>query len=222
MNRQPPTARIVGTLFIIATVAGVLSVALISSDPATAVAQPARTALGAFLVFAMIMAIALIPAAAFPVLRVHDQGLAAAYVAARGLEAAVLLPAAIGPLLLLQLDAAQLSARTGALLLGYEQWGGSFSTMAFCVGALVLNGLLYRARLVPRVIATWGLAGALLHLLSSVPVIFGVLAPRSALVVALAAPIALNEMVLAGWLLVRGFSAPLPDAADAPPAPALI
>ncbi len=43
-----------------------LSATLISTDPAAAVAQPARTALGALLVFLTIMAIALIPAAAFP------------------------------------------------------------------------------------------------------------------------------------------------------------
>lgn len=199
-------ARVVGTLFIIATVAGVLSVTLISTDAAAAVAQPARTALGALLVFVMIMAIALIPAAAFPVLRIHDEGLAAAYMAARVLEAAVLLPAAIGPLLLLQLDAAQAGADTAALLLGYERWGGSFSTTVFCVGALILNALLYRARLVPRLISTWGLAGAMLHLVGSVLVVFEVLAPASPPLIALAVPIAINEMVLAGWLLVRGFS----------------
>ncbi len=214
MDRRT-AARVVGALFIIATVAGVLSVTLISTDPATAVAQPARTALGALLVFVMIMAIALIPAAAFPILCLHDEGLAAAYMAARVLEAAVLLPAAVGPLLLLQIDAAEgASAHTAALLLGYEQWGGAFSTAIFCVGALILNGLLYRARLVPRLISTWGLAAAMLHLAGSVLVLFDVLAPWSPPLVALAVPIAINEMVLAGWLLVRGVS-PAAVAAEA-------
>lgn len=208
---QRTAAKVGGALFIIATVAGVLSGTLISADPAAAIAQPDRTRLGALLVFVMIMAIALIPAAAFPILRRYDEGLAAAYLAARGLEAAVLLPAAIGPLLLLQLDAAQV-ASTPALLLSCEQWGGSFSATIFCVGALILNGLLYRTRLVPRFISTWGLAGAALHLIGSVLVIFEVLAPRSVPLVALAVPIALNEMVLAVWLLVRGFSHPARDA----------
>ena len=219
MNR-PTAARVVGALFIIATVSGVLSVTLISTDPASAVAQPARTALGALLVFVMIMAIAIIPAAAFPILRRHDEGLAAAYLAARSLEAAVLLPAAIGPLLLLELGTAQ-DASTSALLLGYEQWGGSFSTTIFCVGALILNGLLYRTRLVPRLISTWGMAGAVLHLMGSVLVVFQVLAPWSAPIVALTVPIGINEMVLAGWLLVRGFSHPAAEAEGVQPTYAL-
>jgi hypothetical protein len=201
MDRRT-TARVVGALFIIATVAGALSVTLSPTDAAAAVAQPARTASGALLIFVMIMAIALIPAAAFPVLRRHSEGLAAGYLSARALEAAVLLPAAIGPLLLLELDASPPAAE---LLLGYEQWGGHFSTIIFCIGALILNVLLYRAKLVPRFISTWGMAGALLHLMGSVLVILGILAPRSLTNVALAVPIALNEMVLAGWLLVRGF-----------------
>jgi hypothetical protein len=212
---QRTAERLVGVLFIVATVAGVLSVALIAADPATAVAQPARTRLGALLVLTMIVAIALIPAAAFPILRRYDEGVAAAYLAARSLEAAVLLPAAIGPLLLLQLDAAKTAGTSASLLVGYEQWGGPSSAAIFSVGALLLNLLLYRGRLVSRFISIWGLAGAGLHLIGSVLVTLEVLAPRSPSMIALAVPIAINELVLAVWLIARGTSHPAHDVATA-------
>jgi hypothetical protein len=72
----------------------------------------------------------------------------------------------------------------------------------FVFGGLMFYGLLHRARLVPRWISTWGLAGAVVYLLAPVAAMFDVA------VGFLMAPLAIQEMVLAVWLIAKGFNEP--------------
>jgi len=101
-----------------------------------------------------------------------------------------------------QLDTVRVLSQT------YEVWGQPISSFFFCLGALLLNYLLYRSRLVPRWIAGWALSAVVPYLADACLVMFGVLNPSSAVHTILLFPLALNEMVLAGWLLTRGFRAP--------------
>jgi hypothetical protein len=78
----------------------------------------------------------------------------------------------------------------------------------FCLSALLLNLLLFRTRLVPRWLSGWALAAATLYLTDAVLVLFGALTVSAPAHVGLVAPLALNELVLAGWLLTRGFQEP--------------
>lgn len=82
--------------------------------------------------------------------------------------------------------------------------------LMFSVSALILYTLLLRASLVPDWLAIWGFAGGLLLLVRTMlemygqefsPVIEGILA----------APIGLNEMVLAIWLIAKGFDVATPN-----------
>lgn len=83
------------------------------------------------------------------------------------------------------------------------------------VNALCLGYVLYRSRLVPRILPTVGLVGAPLLLASDIVVFFGVY-DRLAPVAALAAlPIAAWELALGVYLVVRGFR---PEAVAALPA----
>jgi hypothetical protein len=218
--RRQTTARAVGALFITATAAGVLSLPLlgIQNDPDSLVSASANRSeivLGVVMVVAMIVAIIMIPAVLFPALKRHNEALALGYLAARIVEAVALLPAAVNPLLLLVLS----SEYTGAgspdtthfetlrtLILAYDDVGAPISATVFCVGALILNYLLYRSNLVPRAISVWGLAGAALYLVGGVFVMFDLAIPSSVLEVVLPAPIALNEMALAIWLIIKGFN----------------
>lgn len=69
----------------------------------------------------------------------------------------------------------------------------------FITGALVFYALLYRTRAVPRFISVWGGLAPLVLLLVTVIKLFGVqYAPLDALV--------LNEVFLAVWLMVKGFT----------------
>ncbi len=80
------------------------------------------------------------------------------------------------------------------------------SAVFFCVSVFLLNTLLFRSRLVPRWISGWALVAALPYLADSFVVFYDLAGESSPLHAALFAPLALNEMALAIWLLTRGFA----------------
>jgi len=219
MHRRT-TARVVGALFLTATAAGVLSAVLLgpldSWRTAPSVADNAhRISAGALMVLVMTLAIAMIPPTLFPVLKEHGEAPAIGYVVARIVEVVLLLPAAIGPLMLVAISGTASDAGPAAsldtvraLTQTYDLWGNPSSMLFFCLGAVLLNVLLYRSRLVPRWIAGWALLAVVPYLADACLVLLGLLDPSSALQSILFAPLALNELVLAGWLLAKGFTAP--------------
>ncbi|TMR94768.1 DUF4386 domain-containing protein [Nonomuraea basaltis] len=220
MHKQT-TARVTGLLFLTATAAGVLSAVLLGPldnwYSSQSIADNAhRITAGAIMVLVMTLAIAMIPPTLFPVLNKHGEAPALGYVAARIIEVVLLLPAAIGPLMMVSISTTQSDAGTPdnavhldtvrILTQTYDRWGHASSLFFFCLGALLLNYLLYRSRLVPRWIAGWALVAVVPYLADAFLVMFGLLAPSSAFHAILVSPLALNEMVLAVWLLVKGFS----------------
>ncbi len=66
--------------------------------------------------------------------------------------------------------------------------------------------LLYKSKIIPQWLSGWGLIGAALYLLSGFFPLFGH-DSRSTIYVILEIPLAVNEMVLAVWLIVKGFNA---------------
>ena len=94
---------------------------------------------------------------------------------------------------------------SGALLLKAGELS-SLTGIVFCLGALMFYAVLFQSRLVPRWISVWGLAALILDLAAQFLALFGLLDPVSATASLLFIPIALQEMVLAVWLIVKGFS----------------
>src|SRR4029450_8393344 len=114
MHRQT-TARVAGFLFLTAAAAGVLSVVLLGPldtlhSPQSIAERAHRISAGALMVLVMTLAIAMIPPALFPVLKEPGEALALGYVAARIVEVVLLLPAAIGPLMLVATSTSQSDA----------------------------------------------------------------------------------------------------------------
>ena len=67
--------------------------------------------------------------------------------------------------------------------------------------------VMYRSRLIPRWLSAWGLAGLTLLLSMALLIAFGERpSGPSGMLVLLAVPLALQEMVLAAWLIVKGFN----------------
>jgi hypothetical protein len=71
--------------------------------------------------------------------------------------------------------------------------------LPFVIGALMFYWILYRARLVPRWVSVWGLAGAVLYIAAPLARMAGLSLDI------LMAPLAVQEMVMAVWLIARGF-----------------
>jgi len=89
---------------------------------------------------------------------------------------------------------------SGALLLALKDWASVPEQLPYGLGVLILNYVFYQSELIPRWLSGWGLVGGALILAMGFLRMFG----RP--VFLLAIPIILNELVLAGWLIVMGFN----------------
>ena len=152
----------------------------------------------------------------YPVLRRYRQGLALGAVGFRVIEGTFYALGAVSVLLLLTLsqefvktgagDPAYFS-QSGTLLKALDDWAGLAGVFAFYVGGLLYYRVFYQTRLVPRWLAAWGVGGVILGAVAALLVLFGVTGSMSPIQIALNAPIGLQEMVLAVWLIAKGFSA---------------
>src|SRR5450756_2081598 len=74
------------------------------------------------------------------------------------------------------------------------------------IGSLMYSYVLYRSRLIPRWLSGWGLVGAALSLVATVYAGFTQDFGFTTVNNVLSAPIGLQEMVLAVWLIAKGFN----------------
>jgi hypothetical protein len=74
----------------------------------------------------------------------------------------------------------------------------------FGLTAVILNSLLYQARLVPTWLSIWGLLGGALVVVPGLIQAYGTELSGVAEGI-FAAPIAIQEMALALWLIIKGF-----------------
>ena len=230
MNTYRSNAITAGVLYIIGTVAGILSLALSqpvsdAQDSLTGVAANANQVIVATLfVLLMGLSLAMFSVVLYPILRKQSEVLALGYVVFRGaLETVTYFVTAIVWLLLLALS--RLSVQAGAPAASSFQASGALLLKAgdltfltgivFCLGALMFYAVLYQSRLVPRWISVWGLAALIPYLAAEFLALFTLLDPLSPTGVLLHIPLAVQEMVLAVWLIVKGFS---PSALAAAPA----
>jgi hypothetical protein len=215
MRSYRRTAIIVGALFIVGDIAGVLSYVVtggLVDGPGALVkiaASQNQVVLGALLVLVMGFALAMVPIVMFPVFKKYNEVLALGCVVFRGALETVAYMASAGTWLLLvelsreHAEAASASAphfeTLSALLAGST--AGNLTSIVFSLGSLMFYYLFYQSGLIPRWLSIWGLAGAVLYLaaplLDMLGLGFGVLM----------APLAVAELVLAVWLIVKGFSA---------------
>lgn len=215
------TAMIVGALFIIATIAGMVGAILLGpilDDPEYLVntsAHENEVALGALLTLIMGVAVVGIAVMIFPILKNVDEGLALAYVGFRTLECVILIIVAMSYLSLLTLSQEYVAAGTldatsfeaqGAILLAQTEWSNVPVDIVFGLGCLMVYYLLYQSKLVPRPLSAWGFIGGTLMLVAAPLGAFGVINFLDTPSVLLNLPIFGLEMVLAVWLIVKGFN----------------
>ncbi|GAH30840.1 unnamed protein product [marine sediment metagenome] len=151
----------------------------------------------------------------FPILKQHNKNIALGYVGSRIIECKIIVVSEIILLSLLTLSQEYVKAGApdasyfqtlGTLLLAVGDWTHLLGiNIVFGLGALILNYLLYKSKLVPRWISAWGFIGATLLLAAGLLGMFG-LSSWSTISIFLALPIASQEMFLAVWLIVKGFN----------------
>jgi len=211
-----------GVLFIIATLGGVASTAVLApvlsaTDYLARISTTQNQVLvGGLLQFVAAAACPGIALALYPVLRRHHEGLALGSVGFRLIEGALYVGVVICLLSLVTLSQASVSVGAqapaasqvaGVLLMAARDWLGPVAAvLTFGLGASMYYWAFYRSRLVPRWLSGWGLLGTTLVTISGLLVLLHVAAPLGTTQTLLALPIAVQEMVLAGWLIAKGFN----------------
>ena len=227
IERQPSVrvhraaATTAGILYITGTVTGVLSRVVAyfpvhgADDPLAYAADHSGVVVtGALLVLVMGLSLAFIPVVLFPVLRRVDQVLATGYLIVRGaVETACYVILAIAWLLLVPLGEVMAAGpgtgspagvRLGTLVV--DPVGASaVLSLVFCLGAGMFYVLLYRSRIVPRWISLWGFVAIAFYVAASLLAMYGVIGSNSSAVDLLDLPMFVQEMVLAVWMITRGF-----------------
>lgn len=209
-------ARIVGVLFVIASATAIIGGSLLVpvTEPgylAAPTASEGQIISGALLELVLVLSVVAIAVMMFPILKRHNDGLALGYVGARIIEGMLLLGATVSALLLFSLGQDHGGSTAGGVqtlgdsLLAARDWTYLIgSLVALGVSAMLLNSLLYRSGLVPVWLSVWGLVGGALIAVRGLIEMYG--ADLTGLVQGVfAAPIGIQEMVFAVWLIIKGF-----------------
>ncbi len=218
MNNFRKNAIIVGVLFIIATVVPLLASSLVpvptGADYLTRFsAHTNQVAAGALLILIGYFACAGIAVVMYPVLKKWNAGLALGSVIFRTVETAFYMVGLVCLLSLVtlgqQFTTAGAADRTslqaiGNLLVSVRDHAGLLAVFAFCLGAFMYYYLFFQSRLIPRWLSGFGIVAIILMMAACVLALFS--GNRITSYIPLAAPIAVQEMVLAVWLIVKGFN----------------
>ena len=221
MNTYRKNAVVVGLLFIACTVTSIVGLSLAGSilDSPDYLNQLAgnsnQITIAALLGFIMAATGAGIAIGLYPVLKKYNTALALGSVGFRIIEGVFGLVGTLGLLALLSLgqefihagaSAAPAFQTSGTLLLAVRDWSHTIiAPLAFALGALFYTVVLYQSKLIPRWLSVWGFIGALISLGTTIFTAFNLDFYSNTLSTLLNGPIFLQEMLLAVWLIVKGF-----------------
>lgn len=227
MNTYRKNAVMAGVLYFLGTAFGVLGgiiggevfLSLISSKPLAGVdmlslvaANSSRLTGGAF--FTILMGISLVAMTVFlyPIFRKDSEELAIGMVLFRGaLEGTWYFVTALGFLALVALgneyiatgaDSAALQSM-GNVLYQFQDRLAAVGPIFFLIGAMCLYISFYRTRLIPRWLTAWGYIGAVTSLAAAWLHLFHIDTGYEFYMEMVLAP---QEMVMAVWLIVKGFN----------------
>jgi hypothetical protein len=213
-NRK--TAIIVGVLYIIGTVAGVLSrfgfsePILGNPNYLVKASENQNLVIASILVLTMGFSLAMMSVVLYPVLKKYNKVLALGVVLFRGaLEAVMYIASIIIWFLLMAISQEFVKAGAPAasnfqilstILLTVDGQMSGVASIVFSLGALMIYYVFYRSKLIPRWLSGWGIIGAVPYLIAGLMALFGTNLEI------LMMPLAVQEMVMAVWLIVKGFN----------------
>ncbi len=210
------TARLAGVFYIAATVATSLTMVIMTPmlDAPDYLARVAgnefQVMMAALLMLVDVVCVVGIGIVLYPILKKHIEALALGYAVARAIEGVLFTVYVVAILTLVPLsqefvkvgapDATHFQT-IGTIILAVSDWSFTLGLrLAFVVSALLLNFSLYQTRLIPRWLSGWGFVGAILVFALLLTEFFSFALPEISDIV-----IAVQEMVFAGWLIVKGF-----------------
>jgi hypothetical protein len=223
-NRMNPV--VVGILFIIGTVTGVIAASIevpILGAPdylAKLSANAGMITTVAFLQFIMAVACAGIGIGLYPVMKKYHEGQAVAVAGFRIMEGVFQVAGGVYTISLLSLG--QEFVKTGAanpasfqtlgtiLKAGNNWMNNGPMLLCWCIAAFLYYSVFYRYKIVPRWLSAWGLVGITLTFLSSIWITLTNMPGFDTLQMAANLPIFVQEMVFAVWLIVKGYSSSTP------------
>jgi hypothetical protein len=222
MDSARKTALVAGVLYLITFVASIPAVFLflgpVLDNPGYIIGAGAdnRVVWGCYL--DVITALAGIGTAItlFPVVRRKNEALAIGFVTSRLLEAAIIMIGVVSLMAIVSLrqDLAGTAGTdntalviAGRSLVAVRDWTFLLGPgLMAAVNALLLGTLMYRSRLVPRIIPLMGLVGAPLLLAATTATMFGVTTQLSAWSTLATLPVAAWEVSIGTWMAVKGFT----------------
>jgi hypothetical protein len=218
MDKTRKAAVIAGALYLVTFVASIPALPLyhdLLKNPRYVLSGASHTGVLVGAALEIICAIAAIGTAVFlfPIVKRQSEAAALGFVAARVLEASMIF---VGVLSVLSVVTLQQHGATGAEAASTLTAGRSLVALhdwTFLLGpgiipavnALCLATVLYKTRLVPRIIPTLGLIGAPMLLASATATLFGAWDQVSGPSFVLTLPIAVWEFSLGAWMLFKGF-----------------
>jgi hypothetical protein len=147
--------------------------------------------------------------ALFPVVKKQNEGVALGFVGSRVMEAGTIFADVVCLMALVTLRRAGVGADalvTGKALFAQYTWFKLGQNLMPAVNGLLLGSLLYRSRLVPRILPLLGLIGAPILIVNTILTMFGVSGPVFTISAIGVIPIAVWEFSLGVWLTVKGFN----------------
>lgn len=227
MTTRDIRATTAGVLLIAATAASLAATACFGSslkgaDFLSSIASHQdRMLTGALFELIGAFASAAIAISLYPVLRKHAPAMALGSVGFRLIEGMFYALAAVSVLVLVALAGeAGTTGTSAAVMREFHESAGLAGILAFYLGGSLYYLIFYRSQLIPRWLSVWGLVGTTLGAAAAVLVLFQTLTLLSGVHTLLNVPIGLQELVLAVWLLRKGFTdgAPLAPSARLRPA----
>jgi hypothetical protein len=155
-----------------------------------------------------------IPVVLFPILKKYSERLALGYFGFRIIEAVVLIISKTSLLSLITLSQEYIAAQApdpsyfqtlGAVALAERSWASQIQVVFFVLSALIFYYVLYQTRLLPRFLSVWGfiaVASLIAANVLPVPDLTQGFNPAQLLFL----PIFVSEILVAIWLIVKGFN----------------
>jgi Domain of unknown function (DUF4386) len=221
MSSNKKAAKIVGVLFILAAVSAVIGLNLydpILNGPDYLIKgseHANQVIFGALMELILVVSAVGTATTMFPLLRMYNETIALWHVCFRFLEAIIITIGLISVLSLLTLSQEFVAAGTpdypsfhssGIILKAIHDWTFMLGPLFMLgINTIMYSYIFYKTKLVPRFISILGMTGATCVFVCALFVMFGVFPQISFWGAILAVPVAANEMILAVWLLIKGF-----------------